>query len=65
MEEGVIQKLRKGEKVLCSACGKHYYDVSSPNREYSNYFHCEDPDCKGCVHIQKAIKVVFDKPPTP
>lgn len=52
-----IEKLRHGEKILCGICKKYNYDVSSPNREYSNYFHCEDPDCKGYIHIQKAIDV--------
>lgn len=52
-----IDRLRKGEKILCYTCKKHYYDVSDPDREYSNYFHCEDPDCKGYIHIQKAIDV--------
>lgn len=56
-EERVIDKLRKGEKVLCDICKKDFYDVSSPNREYSNYFHCENPDCKGYVHVQKNIIV--------
>ena len=53
----VIDRLRKGENVLCDICQKHYYDVSPHNREVSNYFHCEDPNCKGYVHEQKAINV--------
>ena len=57
VEERVIDKLRKGEKILCPICKKHYYDVSSPNKESSNYFHCEDPDCKGYVHEQTVIDV--------
>ena len=56
--EIVIEKLRNGEKVKCDVCHKSYYDVSSPNRKYSNYFHCEDPNCTGYIHIQKAIKVI-------
>ena len=56
-EERVIDKLRRGEKIICDACHKHYYDVSSPNREFTNYFHCENPTCKGCVHIQKALNI--------
>lgn len=56
-EERVIEKLRHGEKVICSVCKKHYYDISSPNRLNSNYFHCEDPNCKGCVHEQKHIDI--------
>jgi len=52
-----IEKLRHGEKVLCGLCKKHYYDVSFSNREYSNYFHCEDPDCNGYIHIQKSVDV--------
>lgn len=56
-EERTIDKLRKGEKVLCEICKKNYMDVSSPNRRYSNYFHCEDPNCKGSVHEQKTIDV--------
>jgi hypothetical protein len=56
-EERVIEKLRKGEKILCPICKKHFYDVSSANRNFSNYFHCEDPNCKGYVHEQKAIDV--------
>ena len=42
---------------ICDVCKKHYYDVSYENREISNYFHCEDPNCKGYVHIQKSIIV--------
>ena len=57
VEERVIERLRKGEKIICSICKKHYYDVSSPNKEFSNYFHCEDPNCKGYVHEQKSIDV--------
>ncbi len=56
-EDKVINRLRKGEKILCPVCKKHFFNVSSPNRQYSNYFHCEDPNCKGCIHIQKAIYV--------
>ena len=52
-----IDRLHKGEKILCPICKTHYYDVSNPDREFSNYFHCEDPDCKGYIHIQKAIDV--------
>lgn len=53
----IVEKLQRGEKVLCGVCKKHYYDVSSHNSEYSNYFHCEDPDCQGFIHIQKAVDV--------
>ncbi|MBR1831552.1 MAG: hypothetical protein IJ784_03870 [Ruminiclostridium sp.] len=56
-EENLIERLRKGEKIICDVCKKHYYDVSYENREISNYFHCEDPNCKGYVHIQKSIIV--------
>lgn len=56
-EDKVINRLRKGEKILCPVCKKHYFDVSSPNRQYSNYFHCEDPKCKGCIHLQKSLNV--------
>lgn len=56
-EERAIDKLRKGEKVVCDICKKDYYDNSSPDREHSNYFHCENPDCKGYVHMQKNIIV--------
>ena len=53
----IIKRLQNGEKILCPVCKKHYYDVDIDNREYSNYFHCEDPDCKGSVHVQKALNV--------
>ena len=53
----IVEKLQHGEKVLCEHCKKKYYDVNFPNREHSNYFHCEDPNCKGFIHIQKAIDV--------
>jgi hypothetical protein len=56
-EERVIERLRKGEKILCPICKKHFYDVSSESRIFSNYFHCEAPNCKGYVHEQKAIDV--------
>ena len=56
-EEKVIDRLRRGEKILCHICKKKYSDVSSPNRGFSNYFHCEDDDCKGYVHEQKSIDV--------
>ena len=56
-EENLIERLRKGERIICAVCRKHYYDVSYEKREISNYFHCEDPDCKGYVHIQKSINV--------
>lgn len=56
-EERVVDRLRRGEKIVCDVCHKDYYDVSSPNREFTNYFHCENPECKGCVHIQKAISI--------
>lgn len=53
----LIKKLQSGERILCDVCKKSYFDVSSPNRAFSNYFHCENPDCKGYVHIQKALDV--------
>jgi predicted RNA-binding Zn-ribbon protein involved in translation (DUF1610 family) len=53
----VINRLRKGDKILCPVCKKKFIDVSLPSRKYSNYFHCEDPKCKGCIHIQKSINV--------
>ena len=56
-EKQVIDRLRSGEKILCHICKKHFYDVSSTDRKHTNYFHCEDPKCKGYVHIQKAIDV--------
>lgn len=55
--ERVIDRLRKGEKVLCPVCKKHYLDNSGNDRQYSNYFHCEDENCKGYVHEQKSIEV--------
>jgi len=56
--ERVIDKLRRGEKVKCPVCNKNYYDVSSKNTTSCNYFHCENPDCKGYVHEQ--IKIDID-----
>lgn len=56
-ELDLIDRLRAGEKVLCGICKKNFYDVSFENRQFSNYFHCEDPDCKGYVHVQKALDV--------
>lgn len=56
-EERIIDKLRRGEKVICEVCKKEYFDVSFPNREHSNYFHCKNPDCPGYVHEQKNIMV--------
>lgn len=56
-KERAIDKLRKGQKVICATCGKHFYDNSFPNYKTANYFHCEDPNCKGYVHEQKAINV--------
>ena len=53
----IIQKLKRGEKVLCDVCKKSYYDNSTPDRAFSNYFHCENPDCRGYVHIQKALDI--------
>ncbi len=53
----LINKLRHGEKVLCDVCKKRYFDISGESREFSNYFHCEDPECTGSIHIQKAINV--------
>ena len=50
-------RLRKGEKILCHTCHKHYYDVSYLKRDFVNYFHCENPNCKGFVHEQKNIMV--------
>ncbi len=35
----IIDKLRRGDKVLCEVCKKSYIDVSSPNRAFTNYFH--------------------------
>ncbi len=55
--ERIIDKLRKGEKVLCEICKNDYMDVSSPNRENSNYFHCKNPNCTGYVHEQKNIMI--------
>lgn len=55
--ESTMDKLRRGEKVLCDICKQYYYDVSSPSREYSNYFHCENPECRGYIHVQKNIIV--------
>lgn len=57
VENRDIDRLRNGEKILCSTCHKYYYDVSIPNRESANYFHCENPNCKGFVHEQKNIEV--------
>lgn len=56
-EEKVIDKLRRGEKVLCPICKKSFFDVDIENVKISNYFHCTDPSCKGCVHEQLSIKV--------
>lgn len=56
-EERVIEKLRRGEKVLCPVCKKHFFDNNIENLKTSNYFHCEDPDCKGYVHEQKVIDI--------
>lgn len=53
----IIKKLQKGDKVICAVCNKEYYDVSFNGREYSNYFHCADPDCSGSIHIQNAINI--------
>lgn len=53
----LIERLRRGEKILCGVCKKHYFDVSSEIRSVSNNFHCEDPNCTGSVHIQKAIDI--------
>lgn len=55
--ERVIDRLRKGEKVLCPLCRKHYLNNNDEGREYQNYFHCEDDKCNGYVHEQKAIYV--------
>lgn len=52
-----IDRLRNGEKVLCHTCHKFYYDVSCSKRDFVNYFHCEEPNCKGLVHEQKNIMV--------
>lgn len=56
-EKSDINRLRNGEKVLCYTCHKYYYDVLFPNRKFANYFHCENPNCKGFVHEQKNIEV--------
>lgn len=53
----LIKRLQHGEKVLCEICKKSYFDNSGENRAYSNYFHCEDPNCTGSVHLQKSIVV--------
>jgi len=56
-EEKVIDRLRRGQKVLCSVCRKNFYDVNIKNASSSNYFHCSDPSCKGYVHEQKRIDI--------
>lgn len=56
-KEKAIDLLRRGERVLCPVCKKHFFDVSDENREHSNYFHCEDENCKGYIHEQKAINI--------
>lgn len=55
----LIERLQKGEQVLCGVCHKEYYDVSGDERvrSASNYFHCSNPDCTGSVHIQKHIDI--------
>lgn len=56
-EKRVIDRLRNGEKIQCGICKEKCYDVDIPNRNLSNYFHCENPECKGYVHEQKNINV--------
>ncbi len=56
-EERVINRLRRGEKIKCPVCNNGYFDVSGDNISTSNYFHCTNPNCKGCVHEQKAINI--------
>lgn len=56
-EKRVIDLLRRGNKVLCPVCKKYFFDNNDENREYSNYFHCEDEKCSGYVHEQKAINI--------
>lgn len=57
VEEKIIDKLRRGEKVLCPICEKAYMDNTHENRAYSNYFHCENENCTGYVHEQKVINI--------
>lgn len=56
-EERIIEKLRRGEKVVCPICNKCFFDVNIANAKSSNYFHCSDPKCKGYVHEQKNIEI--------
>ena len=55
--ERVIDRLRKGEKVLCPLCKKFYLDNNDENRSSLNYFHCENEECNGYVHEQKSIDI--------
>ena len=57
MEERIIDRLRRGEKIKCGVCNKDYYDNDFENAHVSNYFHCSNPDCKGSVHEQKIINI--------
>lgn len=53
--EGLINRLRTGEKILCPKCHKGYFDVSGDNLENSNYFHCDN--CDNYVHVNFPIDI--------
>ena len=49
-----LEKLRKGQEVVCEVCGKGIYETTA-NYETSNYFHCNN--CDNFIHITPNIIV--------
>lgn len=56
-EERIIDRLRRGEKILCPLCKKGYYDNSGKVSLKTNYFHCNNPECSEYVHEQNPINI--------
>ena len=51
----IVQKLRNGEKVLCSHCKKGFYWPYNSKPEKAHCFMCDN--CKSAINIDEKIDI--------
>lgn len=55
--ENRYEKLRHGEKVTCSKCGKGYYVPFNTSPDKAHTFNCSNKDCDNSIVYEPVIEI--------
>jgi len=55
--DSLFERLKNGEKIICSKCGKGYFIPYNTSANKAHAFNCSNSECGNYLHFDPTINI--------